>query len=112
MEFNFTSAVAPIHDLMPEAYNLQPDGMEEKTVKVAYHGEVYDLVIRIEYVGIESQITGQLGETHILFASNGAGGVYILTQGPPLEEGLINEVMRTIIIELDNWTIIPEDDNQ
>lgn len=79
--------------------------MQEKTVKIDHQGTSYDLVIRVEYVGIESQITGQLGETHILFASNGAGGVYILTQGPPLEEGLINEITRTIIIELDNWTI-------
>lgn len=83
--------------------------MEEKTVHIDYQGQTYDLVIRIEYVGIESHISAQMGETRLLFEPNYTGGIDLLSEGPDLEEGLINEVKRTIIIELDNWTIEEKD---
>jgi hypothetical protein len=79
--------------------------MEQKTVQIDYQGKTYDLVIRVEYVGIDSHITAQLGETRLMFEANPSAGIDIITQGPDLEEGLINEITRTIIVELDNWTI-------
>ena len=109
MILKYRAGIQSIHTLLPGAQYLEDNSMQEKTVQINYQENTHNLVIRTEYVGVDSHITAQLGDTHLLFETNSAGGIDLISQGPTLEEGLTNEIIRAIIIELDNWIIEDKD---
>lgn len=106
MELNYRSSIQAIHSLMPKAYYMSNKDMEQIDTTVSHNDIEYPVRIRVSYADINAVIVAEVLGVELYFEANEAGGIDIRqSSGEPLEEGLIREIVRAVMIELDNNTI-------
>lgn len=101
MELRYRSTIQSFLTLMPKAYCLRRNDMEDKTIQVHHDGVDYQVDVHVEYAGIDCHISAEVGNTQLLFEPNAAGGVDILQHGEGLPEGLINQIAISVMRSLE-----------
>ena len=102
MNFTFSSTIQSFRALMPKAYFLYRSDMDIKEVQVTVNGQVHPVTITVEYRGVDSIITAQIGDSLVYFERNPYGGVDVKVDGEPLPEGVVNEIVMEMVKALEN----------
>ena len=102
MELKFRSTVESFRSLMPKAYFLNRNDMEEKTIQVQYQGKTYEIDIQVKYAGLNSDITACVGESTLHFKIDPDTGVDTTVTGEPLDKNLVLEIEWAVLKALEN----------
>jgi len=102
MEIKYKSLIASFYRLMPRAYFLNRNDMEQKRIQVKYGDVTYDVNVLLEYVGLDCHISAEVGNTQLLFEPNAAGGIDVIIHGDELPQKLINQIKITVLQALED----------
>lgn len=101
MELKYSSTIQSFYDLMPWAYFLNRNDMEEKTIQVQYQGATYEVHVQVTYTGINSDITAQVGESTLYLKVDPDTGVNTQVTGEPLDKKLVLEIEWSVLKSLE-----------